>query len=275
MPLRPPETLYARYLDPPWSEPARRERLFLDAGSPLSLATEYGPVAGRLWPAEEGREGRGRVLLAHGWAGRSATWLVLVPLLNAAGLDAFAYDVPGHGDTRPPGTPGRSHFFAFAATLRAAGEAHGPFVGVVGHSFGASVLPFALGEGLPAARAVLVAPTAVTSDDLSRWSSLEGLSEQEEAAVGALWAAEFGADRLADLDAAKQARAMTIPALVLHDEGDAETPVQDGEAVAGAWPGARFERTRGLGHRRILLSRDAMARVADFVTPVAENRTAP
>ena len=261
------EELYAQYLDPPWTPPARRERAFLDSGEPLGLATEFGPVLGRRWRAEGER--RGQTLLAHGWAGRVATWLVLAPLLTGRGFDVIAYDAPAHGETRGAsdggGEPGRSHFFAFAATLVEAGRAHGGFAGAVGHSFGGSVLPFALNHGLEAERAALIAPTAETSAYLSRWAAAQGLAPEEEAGVGALWAAEFGPERLEEVGTLGQAARMTIPAMVMHDEGDGEVPSDDGAAVAAAWPGAEFVRTTGLAHRRILLSREAMGRVADFI----------
>ena len=51
----------------------------------------------------------------------------------------------------------------------------------------------------------------------------------------------------ADRAAAKIRR----PALIIHDVGDEAVPISHGERVAHAWPGARFRRTTGLGHRRI------------------------
>ena len=54
------------------------------------------------------------------------------------------------------------------------------------------------------------------------------------------------------------------PTLVVHDRGDAFTPVTDGEAVAAAWPSTRLRLTDGLGHRRLLRDPDVVAEVVDF-----------
>jgi hypothetical protein len=59
---------------------------------------------------------------------------------------------------------------------------------------------------------------------------------------------------------------MPTPLLVVHDENDREVPIASGELVASAWPGAVLERTRGLGHRRILRDRRVIERVAEFAT---------
>ena len=54
--------------------------------------------------------------------------------------------------------------------------------------------------------------------------------------------------------------------LVMHDADDAEVPLDDGRAVARAWNAARFVETHGLGHRRILRSRDTAREVVRFLT---------
>ena len=261
------ESLYEEYLVSPWSEPSRREREFLDAGEPLAATLPDGTtVFGRRWRPPG--DSRGTVLLAHGWAGRSATWLVLVPLLLAAGYDAVAFDAPGHGETRAADAETRSHFFLFAATLLAAQKALGedrPFVAIVGHSFGASVFPYALNRGFRAERAILIAPTARVESLLPRWADARGLAPDRVSAIRALWIAEFGAEILASTDPVVQVAHATTPALILHDVGDVEVPVEDGRELARTWPGAVFEATTGLGHRRILLSRAAMERIVDSI----------
>jgi pimeloyl-ACP methyl ester carboxylesterase len=54
-------------------------------------------------------------------------------------------------------------------------------------------------------------------------------------------------------------------ALVIHDEHDAEVRIEDGLAVARAWPDARFKRTQGLGHSRILRDREVITAAVDFL----------
>jgi pimeloyl-ACP methyl ester carboxylesterase len=58
-----------------------------------------------------------------------------------------------------------------------------------------------------------------------------------------------------------------LPALIIHDRDDRDVPWQEGEAVARAWPHARFLRTEGLGHRRILRDPEVIDRVLRFLGP--------
>jgi pimeloyl-ACP methyl ester carboxylesterase len=52
---------------------------------------------------------------------------------------------------------------------------------------------------------------------------------------------------------------------VIHDQDDRDVPIEEGIAVAQAWPGAQFVRTTGLGHRHILRDLEVIARVSAFI----------
>ena len=45
---------------------------------------------------------------------------------------------------------------------------------------------------------------------------------------------------------------LSSKSLVIHDEDDAEISWRSGEEIAGAWPDAKFIKTKGLCHRRII-----------------------
>ena len=59
---------------------------------------------------------------------------------------------------------------------------------------------------------------------------------------------------------------LALPALIVHDRGDAEIPYQDGVDTAAAWPGAELLTTEGLGHRLILRDPEVVERATRFVT---------
>jgi pimeloyl-ACP methyl ester carboxylesterase len=60
-------------------------------------------------------------------------------------------------------------------------------------------------------------------------------------------------------------RHVKAAALVVHDAGDRDVAPASGLALARAWPGARFLRTEGLGHRAILRDPQVVADVVDFI----------
>ena len=76
---------------------------------------------------------------------------------------------------------------------------------------------------------------------------------------------QFGADLWQRFSPEVLARQLDVPGLVIHDQDDRDVPIQEGIAVAQAWPGAQFVRTTGLGHRRILRDPEVIARVAAFI----------
>jgi pimeloyl-ACP methyl ester carboxylesterase len=61
-------------------------------------------------------------------------------------------------------------------------------------------------------------------------------------------------------------RGLSVPALVIHDADDVSVPWQQGEMIAAAWPGARFMKTQGLGHGRILRNRDVVEAAVTFIS---------
>ena len=61
------------------------------------------------------------------------------------------------------------------------------------------------------------------------------------------------------------AASLAAKALVIHDEADRDVHIDSGLTVARAWPDARFKRTVGLGHRRILRDREVIAATVDFL----------
>jgi fermentation-respiration switch protein FrsA (DUF1100 family) len=57
---------------------------------------------------------------------------------------------------------------------------------------------------------------------------------------------------------------VTIPALFVHDEDDAEVAFENALRLSRRLPAARLLRTYGLGHRRILREPAVVGAVADF-----------
>jgi pimeloyl-ACP methyl ester carboxylesterase len=61
------------------------------------------------------------------------------------------------------------------------------------------------------------------------------------------------------------AATLSAQALVIHDQSDKVVHIDSGLAVARAWPGARFKRTFGLGHQKILRDQQVIAATIDFL----------
>jgi pimeloyl-ACP methyl ester carboxylesterase len=201
------------------------------------------------------------VLFAHGWESRRTHWGAFVTPLVVAGFRAVAVDAPGHGDS--PGAT--SNVLRYGLGLVAVAEELGALSAVVGHSFGAGAIAIALGRGLKADRAVLISGPVSLVAVIERWGRHAGLPERDIPAFVRLVEREVG-EPLESLNVASLAQGLSTRALIVHDRHDKEIPLEDGLAVAAAWPGASTLITERYGHRRIMLAADVIAAVVQFVT---------
>ena len=123
-------------------------------------------------------------------------------------------------------------------------EARGTtLAGVVGHSLGAAAIaPFLRASGRRL-RAVLVAPPASLVGYSAWFARKLGLGEGLRRALQAAIERRYGV-RWDEIELPAGVASLDSPALVIHDEDDADVRIAAGLAVARAWPDARFVRTR-------------------------------
>jgi pimeloyl-ACP methyl ester carboxylesterase len=147
-----------------------------------------------------------------------------------------------------------------------------PLAGVIAHSMGGPAVTFALSRararrasaaepGASPPRLAFIAPPIDVRDFVTGAAAELGLSPRTRAALE-----RRVGQRMEDLHALRLARTMTAPLLVVHDEQDRAVPVECGERLALAWPGASLKKTRGLGHNRILRDRASIDAVVTHVT---------
>jgi pimeloyl-ACP methyl ester carboxylesterase len=218
------------------------------------------------------------VVLVHGWNGRGTQLGAFVQPLVQAGFQVVAFDAPGHGDSA--GTTSSLVRFAeaFDAVVDATKPFFQPLAAVIAHSMGGAAVTFALSRqrgrnavevepGLGAPRLVFIAPPIDVRDFVSTVSGELGLSDRTRGALESALERRVGR-RIEDLHALRLAKTMRAPLLVVHDEQDRAVPVECGEQLAEAWPGALFTKTRGLGHNRILRDPATIETVVEYVKRV-------
>ena len=205
--------------------------------------------------------GRGPlVLLVHGWSGHGLQLAAMARAIAERGHRAVAFDQPAHGRS-----PGRTATIPeMADTIWQVSEQLGGARALVAHSLGAVAATVALSRGLAAGRAVFLAPPVDPVRWLARFGRALGLPASANPSLVAALEARAGVP-IAALQPLALAPALTAELLIVHDAGDREVPIADGEALARAWPGARLVATDGLGHTRLLASPTAVELVADFI----------
>ncbi len=209
-----------------------------------------------------GRAGAPAVLLAHGWNGRGRQLAAIARAIAARGYRAVTFDMPGHG-----ASGGRlASIPAMADAIIAVSEAIGGAEAIIAHSLGAVAATYALSRGLPARRAVYVAPPISPDRWIDVFARAVGLPDAMRPQLVKNVEARAGVPAAA-VDPLALAPRLGAQLLVVHDEGDREVPLAAGAALARAWPGARLLVTSGLGHNRLLADRDIIATIVDAAAP--------
>ena len=213
----------------------------------------------------DGRPGRPRYLVVHGW-GSNAAYIAALPTgLAESGAEVIVLDWPGHGLSS-----GRSLNMRQAVEAVIEAERHfGRFDSVIGHSFGGACLMLAIGGVFreagsisPDKAVVIGAPSHIhwLFDDFAAMVGLpprvkQLLIRHTEKIAGA---------PLDDFDTVAAATRRGIPLLVIHAEDDKEVDAEHARRFAETTV-ARVHWANGLGHRRIVSDRSVIETVAAFL----------
>ncbi|MCG6899262.1 MAG: alpha/beta hydrolase [Gammaproteobacteria bacterium] len=201
------------------------------------------------------------VLFIHGWSGRGSQVAAFTEPLLAAGFRVMAIDAPGHGAT--PGD--RTNILECAAVLQAFNHHYGSVYGAITHSFGGMVLAYAMNNGLTVARVVVISAPAHVEYLLQAFAQTLGIPESVTADMRRRMDARFPDGYWEKISTVVNVRTLDVPALIIHDENDRSVPWEQGRIIASAWPGARFLKTSGLGHGRILRNQAVVDAAVDFI----------
>ena len=239
---------------PPRARPRAHEEEFLATGRHFLLPISTGTLHAWEWGAGP------TVLLVHGWGSRAARYRTLAPLLVERGFRVVAYDGPAHG--RSPGK--RTSLPEYSAALLEVAGLLGPLHAAVGHSLGGAAVAVALHRGLRLERAALIAPFGAPPEFVDKFAAMIALPKQAQDRMVANLEKRL-ALRFQDFHIAELARALHTAALVIHDKEDQDIPLEEGRAIAHAWPGSRFIETVGLGHHAIMRDPGVARLVVEFV----------
>ncbi len=209
------------------------------------------------------------VMFVHGWSGRGSNVAAFIEPLLDAGFRVVAPDLPGHG-----ATPGRStNILECAEVLQAIQQRYGKPAGVITHSFGGMVLAYAMNHGLYAQCVVCIAAPADAHFLVDGFTQTLNMHPAVVANLYNRLENRFDHDYLERSSTERNARRLSVPALVVHDLKDGSVPWQQGERIASAWPGAQFMKTQGLGHGRILQDAAVIDAAVSFITRTTGSRS--
>ena len=211
------------------------------------------------------------VLLVHGWNGRATQLAPFVPPLLNAGFRVLGFDAPAHG--RSAGR--RTNIFEIAKVLNELNRRRGPIRAVITHSFGGPSLALAMKQGFSTERIVCLSPPADAAGLVAKFAHRLQIPDKSVRVMKQLVERRFGENVWSEISMLTNVADQFTPALILHDEDDRDIPWREGHAVSQAWPGARFQKTRKLGHHRILRDKTSIRNAVDFIVGDTEVSGAP
>ena len=246
------------FLKPPRHASPTRELWWATEAEEWALPFSTGKLAAWRWGW-----GGPKILLVHGWGGRGLQLGAFAQPLVEAGYEVVAYDAPGHGRSVGERSSLPELSSAVAEMVHHLGGVHA----IVAHSAGAAAVTAALGRPgtpLPVERLVYVSPSVDMIDVTRRFARAvgftEGIADRMRQGIERNYGVLFD-----DLQGLRIAPRMDRPLLVIHDRGDREIGVEEGHALARAWPRASFMATENLGHQRVLRDPAVVAQAVGFV----------
>jgi pimeloyl-ACP methyl ester carboxylesterase len=256
-------TAARRFITPPRHAHTAPELLALQRARPLSIASPMGQLAA--W--QFGERGRPVVIASHGWGGRGAQFREFVPALVAAGFQVWLFDHVSHGMSEGSEAPITDFARGVASVVRAAESDGAALAGLIGHSLGSAAIGIALRHELKERteiRVVQIAPPGSLIRYSHFFARMLGLPERVRAAMQWRLEQRIGVE-WQEFELPGAVSRFSQKALVIHDEHDTEVAIEEGLALARAWPDARFMRTAGLGHRRLLRDPEVIAAAVNFL----------
>lgn len=201
------------------------------------------------------------VLLVHGWSGRGTQLGSFVEPLMEMGYRVLSLDLPAHGKSSGKQT----NLYEVVDTLLALQQSHGLFEAVITHSFGGPCIALATQKGFEAKRIVSVCPPSNTRGLVEKFATVLHIPEKASLDMARRIEDKFGKSIWEDVSMVNTVKELKIPGLLIHDDSDDDIPWQEGQAVAEAWDKAKFIKTSGLGHRRILRDASVIESVVHFI----------
>ncbi|MFZ5971233.1 MAG: alpha/beta fold hydrolase [Bacteroidota bacterium] len=205
--------------------------------------------------------GETKILFVHGWQSHTYRWKKYVEQLNADRFTVYALDGPGHGLSS-------GHFMTvplYSEVLVKLMQTTGAFHAVVGHSIGAftSLYTFYKHQHLSPKQLVMLAPPAEAREFFEFYGSQLRLTPRTMQLVRNRFVKEVGQEP-EYFSAPAFAAGVGSHGLLIHDEEDDETPVENSKKIHESWKGSRLMITRGIGHN--LKSKEVVQAVVDFVS---------
>ena len=244
----------------------KRELIALESATQDSIIVNGIPVTVYIWQHESIKPSK-TLLFIHGWTGRGTQIAGYVDKLNELSYRVISFDGIAHGKT--PGA--QTSALEMTDVVLALDKHYGKFDAAITHSFGGMILACAMSLGLKIDMAAMICPPKDFPIILKDFKRILDLPDSVMQVVIRKSFATHGQIVRDAVDVVKNISSsdMACKGLVIHDEDDTNISWHSGEEIAHAWKGAKFIKTQGLGHRRIIRDQVVISSIIKFLKDAA------
>ena len=238
---------------------------FLSSGKSFVLSHKGDSIQAYSWG-----KGAKKVLFLHGWQSHTFRWKNYIEALDPTEFTVYAFDAPGHGLSS--GT--FLHVPLYSEVVKSFIEQVGKMDSIVSHSIGGFTAMYTLHQHphLAPDKLIVMAPPGEASDFFDFYMNTLGLSTKSVQLITNQFTEEVG-KHPSYFSAKKFAKSLAVNGLLIHDEDDDETAVQNSRDIHQSWKNSTLHVTKGTGHN--LRSKDVVREVVDFLSHAHPVSTSP
>ena len=226
---------------------AQKKRLFIDSINKEIEILSYG-------------YSKKKVLLVHGWCGRSTQLFAFADKLLENGYMVISFDGPAHGRSS-----GKTTMMPeFLETIKNINTTYGPFEAAIGHSFGATSLYIAVSEFLTIKSLIAIGSGDKISDIIINFSKNLNLKKKSAQLIQSRLENKWKI-KVDDSSSSTVAKKINIPVLVIHDKTDGDVPVNCAYEIRKNLKKGSLLITNKLGHTKILRNEEIVMKSINFI----------
>ncbi|MEX6625484.1 alpha/beta hydrolase [Tenacibaculum salmonis] len=201
-----------------------------------------------------------KVLLVHGWAGRSTQLFMIADKLLEKGYMVISFDGPAHGKSSGKTTA----MPEFLETITEIDKKFGPFEAAIGHSFGGMCLYNSVADNFKIKKLVTIGAPDKVSDVILNFTKNLTLKPLIANKMKFLFDKKWGID--IDVHSSNiLAKNIFIPTLIVHDTNDGDVPVSSAIHIRQKLQRGTLLITKGLGHTKILRNQKVTSDIVNFI----------
>ena len=201
-----------------------------------------------------------KVLLVHGWAGRSTQLFMIAHKLLEKGYMVISFDGPSHGNSSGKST----NLLEFIETVKKIHEKYGPFDAGIGHSFGGMTLLNVQSQENYFKKIVTIGSANKVSNIIKNFSFNLGLNQKFYEKLHSYFEKNWNL-RLDDYASEVAASKIKIPVLVTHDVMDGDVSVRCALEIRQHLQNGTILVTQDLGHTKILRTPKIADSIVNFI----------